>query len=90
VDASGRLHAARHEFGDKALHTREARRMGRRGSDRRRRAFDQIYEAGYKIKYVPYAVTWEQEPERLRSWFRQRSRWVAATTMCSSSMRGGC
>jgi len=36
----------------------------------------QIYEAGYKIKYVPYAVTWEQEPERLRSWFRQRSRWV--------------
>ena len=36
----------------------------------------QIYEAGYKIKYVPYAVTWEQEPERLRTWFRQRSRWV--------------
>ncbi len=36
----------------------------------------QIYEAGYKIKYVPYAVTWEQEPEQLRSWFRQRSRWV--------------
>jgi cellulose synthase/poly-beta-1,6-N-acetylglucosamine synthase-like glycosyltransferase len=36
----------------------------------------QIYEAGYKIKYVPYAVTWEQEPERLRTWFHQRSRWV--------------
>jgi cellulose synthase/poly-beta-1,6-N-acetylglucosamine synthase-like glycosyltransferase len=36
----------------------------------------QIYEAGYKIKYVPYAVTWEQEPERLRTWFGQRSRWV--------------
>jgi cellulose synthase/poly-beta-1,6-N-acetylglucosamine synthase-like glycosyltransferase len=36
----------------------------------------QIYEAGYKIKYVPYAVTWEQEPEQLRTWFRQRSRWV--------------
>ncbi len=36
----------------------------------------QIYEAGYKIKYVPYAVTWEQEPERLSTWFRQRSRWV--------------
>ena len=36
----------------------------------------QIYELGYTIKYVPYAVTWEQEPERLSTWFRQRSRWV--------------
>lgn len=36
----------------------------------------QIYELGYSIKYVPYAVTWEQEPERLSTWFRQRSRWV--------------
>jgi len=36
----------------------------------------QIYEAGYKIKYVPYAVTWEQEPEKLATWFRQRTRWV--------------
>lgn len=36
----------------------------------------QIYQAGYQIKYVPYAVTWEQEPERLSTWFRQRTRWV--------------
>jgi len=36
----------------------------------------QIYQAGYRIKYVPYAVTWEQEPERLSTWFRQRTRWV--------------
>jgi cellulose synthase/poly-beta-1,6-N-acetylglucosamine synthase-like glycosyltransferase len=36
----------------------------------------QIYEAGYKIKLVPYAVTWEQEPEKLSTWFRQRSRWA--------------
>ena len=36
----------------------------------------QIYQAGYQIKYVPYAVTWEQEPERLSAWFRQRTRWV--------------
>jgi cellulose synthase/poly-beta-1,6-N-acetylglucosamine synthase-like glycosyltransferase len=35
-----------------------------------------IYEAGYRIKYVPYAVTWEQEPEKLSTWFRQRVRWV--------------
>jgi len=36
----------------------------------------QIYEAGYKIKFVPYAVTWEQEPEKLSTWFKQRSRWA--------------
>jgi len=36
----------------------------------------QIYEAGYKIKFVPYAVTWEQEPEKLSTWFRQRTRWA--------------
>jgi cellulose synthase/poly-beta-1,6-N-acetylglucosamine synthase-like glycosyltransferase len=36
----------------------------------------QIYEAGYKIKLVPYAVTWEQEPEKLGTWFRQRGRWA--------------
>ncbi|MEW5977603.1 MAG: glycosyltransferase [Acidobacteriota bacterium] len=35
-----------------------------------------IYEAGYQIKFVPYAVTWEQEPNTLRSWLRQRTRWV--------------
>jgi cellulose synthase/poly-beta-1,6-N-acetylglucosamine synthase-like glycosyltransferase len=35
-----------------------------------------IYQAGYRIKYVPYAVTWEQEPELLSTWFRQRVRWV--------------
>jgi cellulose synthase/poly-beta-1,6-N-acetylglucosamine synthase-like glycosyltransferase len=36
----------------------------------------QIYQAGYQIKYVPYAITWEQEPEKLSTWFRQRIRWV--------------
>ena len=36
----------------------------------------QIYEAGYKIKLVPYAVTWEQEPETLATWFGQRVRWA--------------
>jgi cellulose synthase/poly-beta-1,6-N-acetylglucosamine synthase-like glycosyltransferase len=35
-----------------------------------------IYEAGYLIKFVPYAVTWEQEPETLRVWFKQRTRWA--------------
>jgi cellulose synthase/poly-beta-1,6-N-acetylglucosamine synthase-like glycosyltransferase len=35
-----------------------------------------ILEAGYRIKFVPYAVTWEQEPENLSTWFRQRVRWA--------------
>jgi cellulose synthase/poly-beta-1,6-N-acetylglucosamine synthase-like glycosyltransferase len=35
-----------------------------------------IYRAGYLIKFIPYAVTWEQEPETLRVWFRQRVRWA--------------
>jgi cellulose synthase/poly-beta-1,6-N-acetylglucosamine synthase-like glycosyltransferase len=35
-----------------------------------------IYQAGYLIKFVPYAVTWEQEPETLRVWIKQRIRWA--------------
>ena len=35
-----------------------------------------IYQKGWKIKFVPSAVTWEQEPERLKTWVRQRTRWV--------------
>ena len=31
---------------------------------------------GYKIKFQPKAVTWEQEPQTLSVWFRQRTRWV--------------
>jgi cellulose synthase/poly-beta-1,6-N-acetylglucosamine synthase-like glycosyltransferase len=35
-----------------------------------------IYETGRRIRFVPRAVTWEQEPERLGTWFRQRRRWA--------------
>ncbi len=35
-----------------------------------------IYETGRRIEFVPAAVTWEQEPERLGIWFRQRRRWA--------------
>ncbi len=35
-----------------------------------------IYEEGYKIKFVPYAITEEQEPQSWRVWLRQRTRWV--------------
>jgi cellulose synthase/poly-beta-1,6-N-acetylglucosamine synthase-like glycosyltransferase len=35
-----------------------------------------IYEAGYRIKFMPLSVTWEQEPEKLSVWMRQRMRWI--------------
>jgi cellulose synthase/poly-beta-1,6-N-acetylglucosamine synthase-like glycosyltransferase len=35
-----------------------------------------IYEEGYKIKFIPYAVTYEQEPQEWHVWVRQRMRWV--------------
>ncbi len=35
-----------------------------------------IYMMGYRIKFQPGAVTWEQEPQTLKVWFRQRTRWV--------------
>lgn len=35
-----------------------------------------IYMEGYRIKFVPYSVTWEQEPESWRVWIKQRTRWV--------------
>ena len=35
-----------------------------------------LYAAGHRVKFVPYAVTWEQEPRTLKTWLRQRTRWV--------------
>ena len=35
-----------------------------------------IYELGYKIKFLPYAFTYEQEPETWKVWIKQRVRWV--------------
>ncbi|OPX44909.1 poly-beta-1,6-N-acetyl-D-glucosamine synthase [Ruminiclostridium hungatei] len=35
-----------------------------------------IYRMGYKIKLMPLAVTWEQEPQLLRVWLKQRTRWA--------------
>jgi len=35
-----------------------------------------IYQAGYQIAFVPNSITWEQEPENLRVWLKQRTRWV--------------
>ncbi|CAD5244644.1 glycosyltransferase [Thermococcus camini] len=36
-----------------------------------------IIATGKRIAYNPLAVTWEQEPESWRVWFRQRTRWAA-------------
>lgn len=35
-----------------------------------------IYKMGYKICFMPLAITYEQEPETLKVWLKQRQRWV--------------
>lgn len=35
-----------------------------------------LYQAGGEIKFVPQAITWEQEPDTVRVWLKQRTRWV--------------
>ena len=35
-----------------------------------------LYKMGHEIKFVPYAVTWEEEPEAWAAWVKQRTRWV--------------
>jgi hypothetical protein len=35
-----------------------------------------LYKAGYHVQLVPASVSWEQEPESIRVWFKQRRRWV--------------
>lgn len=35
-----------------------------------------VYNLGYYIRFFPEAITWEQEPENLRVWWRQRTRWA--------------
>ena len=35
-----------------------------------------IYQHGKKICFMPLAVTWEQEPETVKVWIKQRTRWV--------------
>ena len=35
-----------------------------------------LQEKGYQVQFVPTSVTWEQEPETIRAWVKQRTRWV--------------
>ncbi len=42
-----------------------------------------MYIRKWKIKIIPYAVTWEQEPETWSVWIRQRTRWVRGNNYVS-------
>ncbi len=35
-----------------------------------------VYDHGYRISWLPHSVTWEQEPESMRVWLKQRTRWA--------------
>lgn len=35
-----------------------------------------VYEEGHHIRFFPKAITWEQEPETLKVWWKQRTRWA--------------
>lgn len=35
-----------------------------------------VYQMGYKIAFMPMAETFEQEPETIKVWMKQRTRWV--------------
>lgn len=35
-----------------------------------------VYNKGYHIRFFPAAITWEQEPETLSVWWKQRTRWA--------------
>lgn len=39
-----------------------------------------IYEKGYRIKFLPSVASWEQEPEKLKTWIRQRTRWATGNS----------
>lgn len=35
-----------------------------------------VYNAGYVIRFFPAAITWEQEPQNWKVWWKQRTRWA--------------
>lgn len=35
-----------------------------------------VYNLGWHIRFFPKAITWEQEPETLGVWWKQRTRWA--------------
>jgi cellulose synthase/poly-beta-1,6-N-acetylglucosamine synthase-like glycosyltransferase len=47
-----------------------------------------MYMRGWRIKFVPYSVTFEQEPETWSVWMRQRTRWVRGNNYVSKKFLG--
>ncbi|MDT8322699.1 MAG: glycosyltransferase [Bacteroidota bacterium] len=47
-----------------------------------------MYMKGWKIKFIPYSVTFEQEPESWSVWIRQRTRWVRGNNYVSKKFLG--
>jgi cellulose synthase/poly-beta-1,6-N-acetylglucosamine synthase-like glycosyltransferase len=43
-----------------------------------------IYQEGYRIKFIPYSITYEQEPEEWGVWIKQRTRWVRGNNYVGS------
>lgn len=43
-----------------------------------------IYQEGFLIKFVPYSITYEQEPESWSVWIKQRTRWVRGNNYVAS------
>ncbi|UCC69507.1 MAG: glycosyltransferase family 2 protein [Armatimonadota bacterium] len=39
-----------------------------------------LSQEGYRVKFVPYAITWEPEPQHWGVWVRQRLRWARGGT----------
>ncbi len=35
-----------------------------------------VYNQGYHVRFFPAAITWEQEPESWKVWWKQRTRWA--------------
>ena len=47
-----------------------------------------MYMNHWRIKFIPYAVTYEQEPERWDVWLRQRTRWVRGNNYVAKKFFG--
>jgi cellulose synthase/poly-beta-1,6-N-acetylglucosamine synthase-like glycosyltransferase len=47
-----------------------------------------MYMNQWRIKFIPYAVTYEQEPERWDVWLRQRTRWVRGNNYVAKKFFG--
>jgi cellulose synthase/poly-beta-1,6-N-acetylglucosamine synthase-like glycosyltransferase len=47
-----------------------------------------MYMNNWRIKFIPYALTYEQEPERWDVWLRQRTRWVRGNNYVAKKFFG--